>query len=150
MEGVVSAGERMLWPGGGVRRRVGACLDLCVGSRDGPDPGHGPCGQPAALDPLGQAEHGQSQVVACPLRGDLALGAGRSFVPRLEDPLEDFVQRGGVPYCPWWGGSWGEHGVGLFDQPLWAGGSCRGGHYVVVPALEDCTPDLRQGGGRRL
>ena len=30
-------------------------------------------------------------------------------------------------------------------HPLWAGGRCCGGQYVVVPALEDCTPDLRWG-----
>ena len=51
----------------------------------------------------------------------------------------------GVPYCPWWCGPWGEHGVGPFDEPLWAWGCCCGGHYVVVPALEDCTSDLRRG-----
>ena len=50
--------------GGGLLPRVWACLDLCVGGGDGPNPGHGPRGWPAALDPLGQAEHGQSQVVA--------------------------------------------------------------------------------------
>ena len=52
--------------GGGVLRRVWACLNLCVGGGDGPSPGHGPCGWPAALDPLGQAVHGQSEVVARP------------------------------------------------------------------------------------
>ena len=52
----------------------------------------------------------------------------------------------GVPgYCLWWGSPWGEHGVGPSDEPLWAGGCCCSGHYVVVPALEDCTPDLRRG-----
>ena len=50
--------------GGGVWPRVRARLDLCVGGGDGPSPGHGPRGWPAALDPVGQAEHGQSQVVA--------------------------------------------------------------------------------------
>ena len=40
---------------------------------------------------------------------------------------------------------WGEHGVGPFDEPLWAGGCCCSSHYVVVPALKDCTPDLRRG-----
>ena len=55
------------------------------------------------------------------------------------------MQGSGVSYCPWWGGPWGEHGVGPFDEPLWAGGCCCSGHYVVVPALEDCTPDPRQG-----
>ena len=54
------------------------------------------------------------------------------------------MRGGGVPYCPCWGGPWGEHGVCLFDEPIRAGGrSCSGG-YVVVPALEDCTPDLRR------
>ena len=52
--------------GGGVLPCVWACLDLCVGGGDGPNPGHGPRGWPAALDPLGQAEHGQSQVEARP------------------------------------------------------------------------------------
>ena len=64
MDGVVPAGEGVLWSGGGGLPRVRACLDLCVGGGDGPNPGHGPRGWPAALDPLGQAEHGQSQVVA--------------------------------------------------------------------------------------
>ena len=50
--------------GGGVWSCVRARLDLCVGGGDGPNPGHGPRGWPAALDPVGQAEHGQSQVVA--------------------------------------------------------------------------------------
>ena len=50
--------------GGGVWPRVRARLDLCVGSGDGPNPGHRPRGWRAALDPVGQAEHGQSQVVA--------------------------------------------------------------------------------------
>ena len=145
VDGMVSAGEGVLRPRGGVCLRVWACFDLCVGVRDGPDPGHGPCGWPAALDPLGQAEHCQSQVVARLPRGDLGQGAGRGFVPRLEDAPEDFVWGGGVPYCPWWGGPWGEHGVGPFDEPLWARGCCCGGHYVVVPVLEDCTRDLGRG-----
>ena len=51
-------------PGGGVLPRVWACLDFCVGVGDGPNPRHGPGGSPATLDPLGQAKHGQSQVVA--------------------------------------------------------------------------------------
>ena len=54
--------------------------------------------------------------------------------------------RGGkVLYCPWWGGPWGEHGVCPFDEPLWAGGRSCSGYHVVVPQLEDCTPDLRRG-----
>ena len=64
MEGLVPAGEEVLWSGVGVLPRVWACLDLCVIDGDGPNPGHGPRGWPAALDPVGQAEHGQSQVVA--------------------------------------------------------------------------------------
>ena len=64
MVGVVSAAEGVLWSGGEGFKRVRACLDLCVGGGDGPNPGHGPRGWPAALDRLGQAEHGQSQVVA--------------------------------------------------------------------------------------
>ena len=50
----------------------------------------------------------------------------------------------GVPYCPWWGGTWGEHGVCPFDKPLQAGGRSCSGHYVVVLALEDFTPDFWQ------
>ena len=50
--------------GGGVWPRVRARFDLCVGGGDGPNPGHSPRGWPAALDPVGQAEHGQSQVPA--------------------------------------------------------------------------------------
>ena len=57
------------------------------------------------------------------------------------DPVRD----GGVPYCPWWRGPRGEHGVCPYDEPLWAGGRSCSGHIVVVPALEDCTPDLRRG-----
>ena len=37
----------MVW--GGVLPRVWACLDLCVGGGDGPNPGHGPRGWLAAL-----------------------------------------------------------------------------------------------------
>ena len=55
------------------------------------------------------------------------------------------MRGGGVPYCPWWGGPWGEHGVCPFDEPLRAGRRSRSGYHVVVPALEDCTPDLRRG-----
>ena len=64
MDGVVPAGEQVMWPWGGVLPCVGARLDLCVGGGDGGDPGYGPCGRAAAFDPLGQAEHGPSQVVA--------------------------------------------------------------------------------------
>ena len=145
MDAVVAAGEGVLWPGAGVRPRVRACLDLCMGGGDSPDPGHGPCGRPAALDPLGQAEHGQSQAVARPPRGDLGQGAGRGFVPWPRDAPEDFLRGGSVPYCPWWGGPWGEHGAGPFDDPLWAGGRCFGGHYIVVPLLDDCTPHFQRG-----
>ena len=55
------------------------------------------------------------------------------------------MRGGGVPYCPWWGSPWGEQGVCPYDEPLRAGGRSCSGRYVVVPALEDCTPDLRQG-----
>ena len=51
--------------GGGVSPRVRARLDLFLGGGDGPNPRHGPPGWPATLDLVGQAEHGQSQVVAC-------------------------------------------------------------------------------------
>ena len=64
VDGVVSAGEGVLWCWGGFLPRVRACLDLCVGAGDDPNPGHGPRGWPAALDSLVQAEYGQSQVVA--------------------------------------------------------------------------------------
>ena len=50
--------------GGGVWPRVRACLNLCVGGGDCPNPGHGPPASPAVLDPVGQAEHGQSKDVA--------------------------------------------------------------------------------------
>ena len=52
---------------------------------------------------------------------------------------------GRVPYCSWRGGPWGEHGVCPFDEPLRAGGRSRSSYHVVVPALEDCNPDLGQG-----
>ena len=145
MDGVVPAGEGLLRSGGGVWSRVRARFDLCVGGGDGPNSGHGPCGWSAALDPVGQAEHGHSQVVARLLCGDLGQGAGWGLVPWLEDAPEDPVLGGGVPYCPWWGGPWGEHGVCPFDEPLQAGGCSRSGYHVVVPAMEDCNPDLRQG-----
>ena len=55
------------------------------------------------------------------------------------------MRGGGVSYCPWWGSPWGEDGVCPFEEPLWAGGRCCCSHYVVVPALEVCKPDLRRG-----
>ena len=55
------------------------------------------------------------------------------------------MRGGGVPYCPRWGGRWGEHGVCPFDEPLRAGERSCSGYHVVVPALEDRTPDLRWG-----
>ena len=131
--------------GGGVWSCDRARLDLCVAGGDGPNPGHGPRGWPAALDPVGQAEHGQSQVVAHLPRGDLGQGAGGGLVPWLEDAPEDPVLGGGVPYSPWWGGPWGEHGVCSFDEPLRAGGRSRSGYHLVMPALEDCNQDLRRG-----
>ena len=66
VDGVVPVSEKVLWPRGRVLLRVSSCLDLCVGCGDGPNTGHGPRGWPAALHPLGQAERGQSQVVARP------------------------------------------------------------------------------------
>ena len=83
--------------GGGVWPRVRARLDLCVGGGDGPNPGEGPRGWPAALDPVGQAEHGQSQVVARLPRGDLGQGVGWGLVSWLEDAPDDPVRGGGVP-----------------------------------------------------
>ena len=50
----------------------------------------------------------------------------------------------GVPYCPCYGSPTGEHGVSPFDEPLWPGGCCCSGHYIVVAALKDCAPDLRR------
>ena len=64
VDGVVPAGEGLLRSRGGVWLCVRSRLDLCVGGEDGPNPGHGPRGWPAALDAVGQAEHGQSEVVA--------------------------------------------------------------------------------------
>ena len=55
------------------------------------------------------------------------------------------AQRGTAHECSMRGGSWGKHGVCPLDEPLWAGGRSCSGHYVVVPALEDCNPDLRRG-----
>ena len=72
-------------------------------------------------------------------------GASWGLVSCLEDALEDPLRGPGVPYCPWSAGPWGKHGVCLFDEPLRDKGRSCSGHYVVVPALEDCTPDLRQG-----
>ena len=43
---------------------LGGGVWFYVGGGDGPNPGHGPRGWPASLDPVGQAEHDQSQVVA--------------------------------------------------------------------------------------
>ena len=131
-------------PGGGVLPSVGACLVFCVGGGDGPDPWCGRRGRAAPLDSLGQAEHGQPHEVTFPPRGDWGQGAGQGLVPRLEDAPEGPVWGGGLPYRPGGRGPWGKHGVGPPADALWAGG-CRGRHYVVVPALEDCTPDLRRG-----
>ena len=50
----------------------------------------------------------------------------------------------GSPTAPGAPPPWDEHSVGPFDEPLWAEECCCSGHYVVVPALEDCTPDLRR------
>ena len=66
-------------------------------------------------------------------------------MPRLKHVPEDPVRAGWVSYCPWCGGPRGEHGVCPFDEPLRARGRSCSGRYVVVPALEDCTPDLRPG-----
>ena len=66
---------------------VGARLDLCVGGWDGPDAEHGPCGRRVGLDPLGQAEHGQSEVVAHPARGDFGQGVAGASSPGWRTPL---------------------------------------------------------------
>ena len=135
------------------------CQGLPVGDGDGPGRGCGRRGWPTPLDPLGQAEHGQPQVVARPTRVDLGQGPGRGLVSRLEDAPEDPVLGGGFSQRPRGCGPWGEHGVGPPEDPwamwLWAG-ECRGGDYTIVPGYEDCTPDLgrgpvaicRWGGGR--
>ena len=39
---------------------------------------------------------------------------------------------GRVPYCPWWGGPWGKHGVCPLDKPLRAG---KEGPYQDRPPL---------------
>ena len=120
VDGVVPAGEGVLWPWGGVLLRVGACLKCCLGGGDCPDPGHGPCGRPAALEALRQAEHGQSQVVARSPRGDFGKGAGRGLVPWLEDAPEDLVRGGGSPIAP--------------------GGAASEASMVLVPLMTHCGP----------
>ena len=60
MDGVVPAREGVLWSGEGVLPRVWACLDLCVGGGDGPNPGHGPRGWP------GRWIHWARQIMASP------------------------------------------------------------------------------------
>ena len=82
---------------------------------------------------------GGGGLVACPGPPRLVCGRWGWPKPRARSP------GGGVPYCPWWGGPWGEHGFCPFDEPLWAGRRSRSGYNVVVPALEDCNPDLRRG-----
>ena len=69
-------------------------------------------------------------------------------MPRLKEDPEDPLWGGGFPHHPGGCGPWGEHGIGRPEDPwpiwLWAGG-CRGGHYVIVLAFQNCTPDLWQG-----
>ena len=74
-----------------------------------------------------------------------ARARARGLSPGWRTPLRTFCEMMGSPTAPWWGGPWGEHGFGPFDEQLWAGGCSCGGHYVVVPALEDCTLDLLWG-----
>ena len=74
VNGVVAAGEGVLWPGGWGPSVCRGLPQLVFWCRDGSDPGLGSCGQPVSLDPLGEAEHGQSKVVACPPRDDLGQG----------------------------------------------------------------------------
>ena len=100
----------------------------------------------AALGSQHRLIHWDRQSMAspgCPTRGDLGQGAGRSLVPQLEDAPEDPVWGGALPYRAGGCGPWGEHGVRPPEDPLWAGG-CHGGHYVELPALQDCTPDHRR------
>ena len=54
------------------------------------------------------------------------------------------MRGGGLPYRPAGRGFRGEHGVTPLDDALSAG-VCRSGHHMVVPALQDRTPDLWQG-----
>ena len=86
-------------------------------------------------------------------RDDLGQGADwggviRGWVPRLEDASRDFVWGGGLIHHPRGCCSLGEHAVVPREDPwairLWTGG-CSGVHYVTVPELEDCTPDLQRG-----
>ena len=54
---------------------------------------------------------------------------------------------GGFPYCRGGCGPWCDHGVHS-PEDRWAirlldRGCC--GHYGIMPAFEDCTPDLRRG-----
>ena len=117
---------RECWGLGGVLLGVWACLDLCVGVGDGPNPGHGRRGWPAALNPFGPAEHGQCQVVARLPLGDLGQGAGQGFVPRPGDAPEDSLRGGGVPYCPWSGSP----GASMVSVPLTS--HCGAGDVAVA------------------
>ena len=87
-------------------------------------------------------------MVAHTTRGDLGQGGSCSLIPRLEDAPEDPLWGGGLSHQPGGCGSPGEHGVRPPEDPwafwCWAG-DCRGGHYVIVPAFEDCAPDLWRG-----
>ena len=91
-------------------------------------------------------------MVACLTTGDFSQdagwgGVGRALVLWVEEAPEDFVWGGGFPDCPRGCASRGEHGVCPCEDRwaigLWAGG-CRGLHYIIVPALLDCTPELWQ------
>ena len=65
--------------------------------------------------------------------------------PGWRAPLRTLCRVVGSPTAPGGAAPWGEHGVCPFDEPLRAGGRSCSGYHVVVPALEDRTPDLRRG-----
>ena len=94
---------------------------------------------------MGQAEHGQSQVVAAFPEVIWARARAGGLSPGWRTPLTTLCLVVGSPTAPGGSGPWGEHGVRPFDEPLRAGGRSGSSYHVVVPALEDCNPDLRPG-----
>ena len=71
-------------------------------------------------------------------------GGGQGWVSQVVDAPENFVWGLGLPQRPGACGSLGKQGVGPREDP-WAIQVCCGVHHVIVPVLEDCTPDLRRG-----
>ena len=150
VDGVLPAGEGLLWPGRGVYLCVEARPDLCVAG------GMAQIQGAAAVDGWRRLIHWDrqsmaTQVVAGLTRGDLGQGVCRGLVPRLEETPEDPVWGGGFPHRPGGCVPWGEHGVGPPQDPwaiwLWAAGG-RGGHYVMVPRSR--TVHQTSGGARPL